>query len=133
MTFLVTAHSALLQLMVLGLLGFALGLQNAVARSLAVPDLTTTVLTLTITGISADLRKRDYATMLRRSLAISAMLLGAFFGAVWGADKPGIWAGLSSCLHSCGLTGSRFPVVYGRAFSIAESARVAWPRVEGVR
>src|ERR1019366_8056030 len=32
----------------------AMGLQNATARKLAVPDLTTTVLTLTITGIAAD-------------------------------------------------------------------------------
>jgi uncharacterized membrane protein YoaK (UPF0700 family) len=35
-------------------LGIAMGLQNATARKLAVPDLTTTVLTLTIVGISAD-------------------------------------------------------------------------------
>jgi uncharacterized membrane protein YoaK (UPF0700 family) len=40
------------------LLGLAMGLQNATARGLAVPDLTTTVLTLTITGISADARPR---------------------------------------------------------------------------
>jgi hypothetical protein len=38
------------------LLALAMGLQNATARGLAVPDLTTTVLTLTITGISADAR-----------------------------------------------------------------------------
>ena len=37
-------------------LSLAMGAQNASARSLAVPDLTTTVLTLTITGISADSR-----------------------------------------------------------------------------
>ena len=36
------------------LLALAMGLQNAVARRLAVPDLTTTVLTLTLTGIGAD-------------------------------------------------------------------------------
>ena len=36
------------------LLGLAMGMQNAVARKLAVPDLTTTVLTLTITGVVAD-------------------------------------------------------------------------------
>src|SRR6266699_5439391 len=35
-------------------LGVAMGIQNAAARKLAVPDLTTTVLTLTITGIAAD-------------------------------------------------------------------------------
>ena len=36
------------------LLALAMGLQNAVARRLAVPDLTTTVLTLTLTGLAAD-------------------------------------------------------------------------------
>jgi hypothetical protein len=32
------------------------GIQNAAARRLAVPNLTTTVLTMTITGVAADLR-----------------------------------------------------------------------------
>ena len=36
------------------LLGLSMGIQNATARKLAVPDLTTTVLTLTITGVAAD-------------------------------------------------------------------------------
>ena len=31
-----------------------MGIQNATARRLAVPDLTTTVLTLTLTGLAAD-------------------------------------------------------------------------------
>jgi len=35
-------------------LATSMGAQNATARRLAVPDLTTTVLTLTITGIAAD-------------------------------------------------------------------------------
>jgi uncharacterized membrane protein YoaK (UPF0700 family) len=35
-------------------LGVAMGIQNAAARAIAVPDLTTTVLTLTITGVAAD-------------------------------------------------------------------------------
>lgn len=35
-------------------LAVAMGVQNAAARKLAVPDLTTTVLTLTLTGIAAD-------------------------------------------------------------------------------
>ena len=37
------------------LLAIALGVQNAVARRLAVPDMTTTVLTMTLTGVGADL------------------------------------------------------------------------------
>ncbi|WP_424217247.1 YoaK family protein (plasmid) [Streptomyces sp. BI20] len=38
-------------------LAFGVGLQNAAVRGLGVPDLTTTVLTMTITGIAADLRR----------------------------------------------------------------------------
>lgn len=38
------------------LLAVALGTRNAVARRLAVPDLTTTVLTMTLTGLGADIR-----------------------------------------------------------------------------
>src|SRR6202043_1034298 len=37
-------------------LAIAMGIQNATARRLAVPDLTTTVLTLTLTGVAADSR-----------------------------------------------------------------------------
>ena len=37
-------------------LAISMGIQNATARKLGVPDLTTTVLTLTITGIGADSR-----------------------------------------------------------------------------
>jgi hypothetical protein len=36
------------------LLAIAMGIQNAAARRLAVPDLTTTVLTMTLTGVAAD-------------------------------------------------------------------------------
>ena len=64
-------------------LGLAMGLQNAAARKLAVPDLTTTVLTLTITGTAADSAfgggKGSKAG--RRLIAVTAMLLGALIGA----------------------------------------------------
>ena len=39
---------------VIVLTAVAMGLRNATARRLAVPDLTTTVLTLTLTGVAAD-------------------------------------------------------------------------------
>ena len=60
----------------------ALGLQNATARALAVPDATTTVLTMTLTGFAADLRDRNGRVLLRRLLAVAAMLLGALAGAL---------------------------------------------------
>ncbi|MDP9094026.1 MAG: DUF1275 domain-containing protein [Actinomycetota bacterium] len=60
----------------------ALGMQNAAARRLAVPDLTTTVLTMTLTGVAADLRNRDVRVAVRRILSVGAMLIGALVGAV---------------------------------------------------
>jgi uncharacterized membrane protein YoaK (UPF0700 family) len=59
----------------------AMGIQNTSARRLAVPDLTTTVLTMTLTGIAADLRHSTLLVMGRRILAVMAMLLGAVVGA----------------------------------------------------
>jgi uncharacterized membrane protein YoaK (UPF0700 family) len=66
------------------LLGLAMGTQNAVARKLAVPDLTTTVLTLTITGIFADGRLAGGASSKvgRRLLPVLAMFVGGLGGAL---------------------------------------------------
>ena len=61
-----------------------MGIQNAVARRLAVPDLTTTVLTMTLTGIAADVRAKDHglAGLDRRVLAVATMFAGAACGAL---------------------------------------------------
>ena len=66
------------------LLALAIEIQNAVARRLAVPDLTTTVLTMTLTGIAADVRAKDHgrAGLSRRILAVVAMFAGAVGGAL---------------------------------------------------
>jgi uncharacterized membrane protein YoaK (UPF0700 family) len=66
------------------LLGTAMGLQNATARALAVPDLTTTVLTQTLTGLSADSAARGPTggRFGRRLLAILTMFVGGLFGAM---------------------------------------------------
>jgi uncharacterized membrane protein YoaK (UPF0700 family) len=58
------------------------GMQNAVVRRLAVPDMTTTVLTMTLTGIAADIRAgMPSPALTRRLLAVAAMLAGAVGGA----------------------------------------------------
>lgn len=85
---------------VIVLLGLAMGLQNAVVRRLGVPDLTTTVVTQTLTGLASDSTpdsapnstpgsphdsapdggaglRRD-----RRILSVLAILLGALMGAL---------------------------------------------------
>jgi uncharacterized membrane protein YoaK (UPF0700 family) len=65
-------------------MGLAMGLQNATARKLAVPDLTTTVLTLTLTGIAADsgLAGGTGGRTARRLIAVGTIFLGALIGAL---------------------------------------------------
>ena len=65
-------------------LAASMGVQNATARKLAVPDLTTTVLTLTITGVAADspLAGATGARVARRMISVLAMGVGALVGAL---------------------------------------------------
>jgi uncharacterized membrane protein YoaK (UPF0700 family) len=67
---------------VIGLTALAMGLRNATARKLAVPDLTTTVLTLTITGLAADssLAGGTNPRWQRRIGSVLAMFAGAAAG-----------------------------------------------------
>ena len=67
---------------VIVLTAVAMGLRNAVVRKLAIPDLTTTVLTLTVTGLAADSVLAGGAPPRsgRRLLAILAMGSGALVG-----------------------------------------------------
>ena len=69
---------------VIALLAFAMGVRNATVRRLAVPDLTTTVLTMTLTGLAAEaaVAGGEQATAAyRRAAAVAAMLIGAIVGA----------------------------------------------------
>jgi len=70
----------------------ALGMQNAAARELSVPDATTTVLTMTLTGFAADLRQRNGPVLLRRLLAVAAMLVGGVAGAALVLRQGATWA-----------------------------------------
>jgi len=73
-----------LALVEIALLALAMGLHNASVRKLAVPDMTTTVLTLTLTGLAADssLAGGQNPRLSRRLLAVVLMLLGALTGAL---------------------------------------------------
>jgi uncharacterized membrane protein YoaK (UPF0700 family) len=102
------------------LLGLAMGVQNATARTLAVPDLTTTVLTMTITGASADSRAAggQGGKTGRRVLSILVMFLGALCGALavaHGHAALSLLAALVLLLGAAGFTtrllGSREPWV----------------------
>jgi uncharacterized membrane protein YoaK (UPF0700 family) len=73
------AHDGVCAYALVLLLAFAMGLQTATARQLGVADLTTTVLTLTITGLAIDSHHPNTG---RRLAAVAAMFLGALAGAV---------------------------------------------------
>jgi uncharacterized membrane protein YoaK (UPF0700 family) len=66
------------------LMALAMGLRNAVVRRIGVPDLTTTVLTLTLTGLAADspIAGGSGKGSVRRVAAVLAMLAGALVGAL---------------------------------------------------
>lgn len=66
----------------IAMLAFALGVRNATVRQARVADLTTTVLTMTLTALAADSRLAggDGRGAWRRGGAVMAMLLGAVAG-----------------------------------------------------
>jgi uncharacterized membrane protein YoaK (UPF0700 family) len=76
---------------VIALLALGMGVRNATVRKLAVPDLTTTVLTMTLTGLAAELPPAggDGSGTVRRATAVTAMLIGAVAGAL--LLKVGLW------------------------------------------
>ena len=81
------------------LTAIAMGLRNATVRRLAVPDLTTTVLTLTVTGIAADssLAGGNNPRVGYRLASIFLMLLGAASGATllrFGPAAPLLLSGM---------------------------------------
>jgi uncharacterized membrane protein YoaK (UPF0700 family) len=63
-------------------MALAIGVQNAAAQRLAVPELTTTVLTRTLTGLASEagLAGGTGSKLGRRTVAVAAMLLGALTG-----------------------------------------------------
>jgi len=68
----------------IALLASGMGIQNASVRKLGVLDMTTTVLTLTLTGLAADssLAGGNNPRLGRRLLSVALMLLGALAGAL---------------------------------------------------
>jgi uncharacterized membrane protein YoaK (UPF0700 family) len=69
---------------VVALLAFAMGVRNATVRLIGVPDLTTTVLTMTLTGLAADSPATGGSGegSVRRIAAVLAMFTGALAGAL---------------------------------------------------
>ncbi len=69
---------------IIAVLATSMGLQNAAARSLGVPDITTTVITQTLTGIAMDstLAGGDNVRWRRRVASVVIMFVGALLGAL---------------------------------------------------
>jgi uncharacterized membrane protein YoaK (UPF0700 family) len=69
---------------VIALLAFAMGVRNATVRHIGVSDLTTTVLTMTLTGLAADspLAGSSGKGSTRRIASVLAMFSGALAGAL---------------------------------------------------
>jgi uncharacterized membrane protein YoaK (UPF0700 family) len=70
--------------LIIGMLAFAMGLRNATVRRLRITDLSTTVLTTTLTGFAADshLAGGEGRGNWRRGAAVCSMLIGAVIGAL---------------------------------------------------
>jgi uncharacterized membrane protein YoaK (UPF0700 family) len=97
------------------LLALAMGTQNASAQSLAVPELTTTVLTRTLTGIGMT-----GSNLGRRIVAVAAMLLGALAGGLL-ALEVSVAAGLA--------TAAAIAFAVALTVHVASQPDAAWARV----
>jgi uncharacterized membrane protein YoaK (UPF0700 family) len=99
----------------IALLAAGMGIQNASVRKLGILDMTTTVLTLTLTGLAADssLAGGRNPRLGRRLLSVALMLLGALAGALllirsvrWAIAGAALIA-VGACLISPGGTPAR--------------------------
>ncbi|MFJ9843474.1 YoaK family protein [Kitasatospora sp. NPDC101155] len=92
------------QYAVIALLALAMGIRNGTVRGLGVPDLTTTVLTLTLTGLAADSRLAGGTAprQRRKVLSVATMLAGAAPGAVLVLHGQTAWALVASAVLAGG-------------------------------
>ncbi|MFC7266614.1 YoaK family protein [Streptomyces lutosisoli] len=96
----------------ISLTAFAMGLRNATVRKLGIPDLTTTVLTMTLTGLASDSRLAGGSghRSPRRTASVVAMAVGALLGA-WLVIHHGLGIPL---LIAAAVTGVLAVVASGR-------------------
>jgi uncharacterized membrane protein YoaK (UPF0700 family) len=103
-----------------GVLAVSMGVQNAAATRLAVPELTTTVLTKTLTGLASATRAEAGLTA-RRVAAVLAMALGGLAGALLALDVS-VTADLALALA--------LACTVGLAAHLASRGDPPWTRVE---
>jgi uncharacterized membrane protein YoaK (UPF0700 family) len=80
------------------LLAFGMGLQNAIVRRLKVPDITTTVVTMAVTGLVSDEHGGGRDSIVRRLIAVLMLLAGAALGAFLVLQVGAVWALVVSAL-----------------------------------
>ena len=97
-----------------GLAAVAIGMRNAAVRKLGVPDPTTTVLTLTLTGLAADssLAHGSNPRWQRRLASVLAMFAGAALGVI--------------VVRRSVFTALAFAVVVASVCSVALLSSVRW-------
>ena len=96
---------------VIAVLGFPMGVRNSVVRKLNVADMTTTVLTMTLTGFAADssLAGGHNPNSGRRVISVVCMLVGALVGATFVVHvRTGAALGLAAALTVSLATFVRF-------------------------
>ncbi len=78
---------------VIVVLAFAMGVRNSTIRRLSVPDITTTVLTMTLTGLAADssIAGGSNPKAARRMSAVASMFVGALTGAALYLHTGATW------------------------------------------
>ncbi len=105
-------HAAAYVLIVL--MASAMGVRNTVVRRIGVPDLTTTVLTMTLTALAAESPPAGGSGKgsVRRTAAVLAMLIGALIGAL--LVKTNVWLPLGLAALLALVTGLAYVPVAAR-------------------
>ncbi len=85
-------EGSLVAIVVAALLAFGMGIQNAAVRRLKVPDIVTTVVTMAVTGLIADVHGGGGESRTRRALAVLALFAGAAVGALLVLHAGPAWA-----------------------------------------
>ena len=96
---------------VIAVLGFPMGVRNSVVRKMGVANMTTTVLTMTLTGFAADssLAGGHNQDSGRGAISVICMLVGALVGAAFVIHvHPGAALGLAAALTVSLATYLRF-------------------------
>jgi uncharacterized membrane protein YoaK (UPF0700 family) len=116
-----TVGSGPVRYTMIGVLGFAMGVRNATVRRIAIPDMTTTVLTMTLTGLAADsfLAGGNNQRAGRRASSVAAMLIGAFAGA---ALYLHLGAGLPLLIAAVAVAGAAVAFRLSRAPALLDTA-----------